>query len=63
MFAVGTITPGAGTADAVALTTLTYLALQGGTKTQVNAIDEIYMGGQAASTNRFPRAVDRRHDR
>lgn len=49
-FAVGTITPGAGTADGSSLTTLTYMALQGGTGTQVNFIDEIYMGGQAAST-------------
>lgn len=50
MFAVGTITPGAGTADASALTASTYMALQGGTSTQMNFIDEIYMGGQAAST-------------
>jgi hypothetical protein len=50
MFAVGTITPGAGTADAASLTASTYMALQGGTTTQVNYIDEIYMGGQAAST-------------
>ncbi len=50
MFGVGTITPGAGTADATNLTASTYLALQGGTSTQVNFIDEVYMGGQAAST-------------
>lgn len=50
MFAVGTITPGAGTADNASLTTVTYMALQGGTSTQSNFIDEIYMGGQAAST-------------
>lgn len=49
-FAVGTITPGAGTADNASLTTLTYMALQGGTSTQMNFTDEIYMGGQAAST-------------
>lgn len=49
-FEVGTITPGAGTADAVALTTLTFMALQGGTGTQASFVDEIYMGGQAAST-------------
>lgn len=49
-FAVGTITPGAGTADGSSLTTLTYMALQGGTSTQVNFVEEIYMGGQAAST-------------
>lgn len=50
MFAVGTITPGAGTADNASLTASTYMALQGGTSTQLNFIDEIYMGGQAAST-------------
>ena len=50
MFAVGTITPGAGTADAVALTASTYMELIGGTTTQLNYIDEVYMGGQAAST-------------
>jgi len=49
-FAVGTITPGAGTADASNLTASTYMALQGGTSTQVNFVEEIYMGGQAAST-------------
>jgi len=49
-FAVGTITPGAGTADNASLTASTYMALQGGTSTQMNFIDEIYMGGQAAST-------------
>jgi hypothetical protein len=50
MFGVGTITPGAGTADATNLTANTYMELIGGTSTQVNFIDEIYMGGQAAST-------------
>lgn len=50
MFAVGTITPGAGIADATGLTASTYMALQGGTSTQVNMVDEIFMGGQAAST-------------
>lgn len=50
MFAVGTITPGAGTADAVALTASTYMELLGGTTTQVNFIDEVYMGGQATSS-------------
>jgi hypothetical protein len=49
-FAVGTITPGVGTADAASLTTLTYMALQGGTGTQMNFVEEIYMGGQAASS-------------
>lgn len=46
-FTVGTITPGVGTADAVALTASTYMALQGGTASQLNFIDEVYMGGQA----------------
>lgn len=50
MFAVGTITPGAGTADNASLTASTYMALQGGTTTQMNFIDEIYMGGQATAT-------------
>ena len=49
-FAVGTITPGAGTADNSSLTASTYMALAGGTTTQMSFIDEIYMGGQAAST-------------
>jgi len=49
-FAVGTITPGVGTADGSSLTTLTYMALQGGTGSQLSMIDEVYMGGQAAST-------------
>lgn len=50
MFAVGTITPGTGTADAASLTASTYMALQGGTSTQLNMVDEVYMGGQATSS-------------
>ncbi len=50
MFEVGTWTTGTGTADAVALTTLQFMALQGGTSTQVNAVEEIYMGGQATAS-------------
>ena len=50
MFAVGAITPGAGTADATALTASTYMALAGGTTTQVNKVDEIYMGGQGTAS-------------
>jgi hypothetical protein len=50
MFAVGAITPGAGTADANALTASTYMAIQGGTTTQMSFLDEIYMGGQAAAS-------------
>lgn len=49
-FDVGTITPGGGTADGSSLTASTYMALQGGTTTQMNMTDEIYIGGQAAST-------------
>lgn len=49
-FAVGTITPGAGTADGSSLTASTYMALAGGTTTQLSFVDEVYMGGQAAST-------------
>jgi hypothetical protein len=50
MFAVGTFQPGAGIADATNLTASTYMALQGGTSTQVNFLDEVYMGGQATSS-------------
>lgn len=52
-FEVGTFSPGAGIADATNLVTLTFMALQGGTGTQVNFVDEVYMGGQAASTAVF----------
>ena len=50
MFDVGTWTTGTGTADALALTTLQYMALQGGTSTQVNFVEEVYMGGQATAS-------------
>lgn len=49
-FQVGTITPGAGTADATNLTASTYMEILGGTATQASFVDEVYMGGQAAST-------------
>ncbi len=49
-FAVGAITPGAGVADTVNLPTGNFMAIQGGTTTQLSFVDEIYMGGQAAST-------------
>lgn len=49
-FAVASLTPGAGVADAAALTASTYMALQGGTSVQVNKLDEVYMGGLAVST-------------
>lgn len=50
VFAVGTITPGAGTADNASLTASTYMAINGGTSTQVSFLDEVYMGGQATAT-------------
>lgn len=50
MFAVGSWTTGAGTADAVALTTLQFMALLGGTATQQSFVEEVYMGGQAAAS-------------
>lgn len=49
-FAVGTFTTGSGTADNASLTTLQYMALQGGTSTQVNFVEEVYIGGQATSS-------------
>ena len=39
-----------GTADTTTMTTLTYLGLIGGAATQRTAISEIYMGGQATSS-------------
>lgn len=50
MFGVGTFTPGAGTADATTLTTGTYMAIVGGGATSFIYVDEVYLGGQAAST-------------
>jgi hypothetical protein len=50
VFQVGSWTTGTGTADNSSLTTLQYMALQGGTNTQVNYIEEVYMGGQATSS-------------
>ena len=50
-FVVPSVTPGAGTADGASLTASTYLALQGGTSTQMSFIDEVYMGGQAAASS------------
>lgn len=49
-FTVGTFTTGAGTADNASLTTLQYMALQGGTTTQVNFVEEVYIGGQATAS-------------
>lgn len=50
MFEVASIQPGAGTADNASLTASTYLALQGGTSTQSNWLDEVYMGGLGTSS-------------
>lgn len=50
VFAVGTFTTGTGTADNASLTTLQYMALIGGTSTQVNFIEEVYIGGQATAS-------------
>jgi len=50
VFAVPTFTSGTGTADNASLTTLQYMAIQGGTSTQVNFIEEVYIGGQAGSS-------------
>lgn len=50
MFAVGTWTTGTGIADATNLVTLQYMALQGGTTTQMNMVEEVYMGGQATAS-------------
>jgi hypothetical protein len=49
-FQVPVLTPGAGTADNVALPAAGWMELVGGSALQTNFIDEIYMGGQAAST-------------
>ncbi len=49
MFAVASITTGTGIADATNLTG-TFMALQGGTTTQMNAIEEVYIGGQATAS-------------
>lgn len=49
-FTVGTFTTGTGTADGSSLTTLQYMALQGGTSTQISFVDEVYLGGQATSS-------------
>ncbi len=49
-FEVGTFTSGTGTADNSSLTTLAYMALQGGTSTQSIFIEEVYIGGQATAS-------------
>jgi hypothetical protein len=49
-FQVGVLTPGAGTADATTMPAAGWMELIGGSALQQNMVDEIYMGGQAAST-------------
>ena len=49
-FTVGTFTTGTGTADTVALTATQFMALQGGTSTQLSFVEEVYLGGQAAAS-------------
>ena len=44
-FSVASFTPGAGTADNASLTTLQYMALQGGTSTQSIFVEEVYISG------------------
>lgn len=53
-FSVPTFTSGAGTADTVALTTLQFMAIQGGTATQVSFVDEINLHGQVGGTTSTP---------
>lgn len=48
-FEVGSFTPGVGAADNVTETG-TIMAILGGTSTQMSFVDEVYMGGLAAST-------------
>lgn len=50
-FTVAAFTTGAGTADNASLTTLQYMALLGGTATQLNHVEEVYLAGQAALTS------------
>jgi hypothetical protein len=49
-FQVATLTPGAGTADNVALPAAGWMEVVGGSALQTLCVDEVYMGGQAAST-------------
>lgn len=50
-FEVASFQPGSGTADGSSLTASTYMALQGGTSTQLSFIDEVYMGGLAGASS------------
>src|SRR5215475_3453696 len=49
-FMVGTWSTGTGTASGSNLTNNSYVALQGGTSTQVNWVEEVYIGGQAMAS-------------
>lgn len=49
-FEVATFTTGTGTADNSSLTTAAYMALLGGTTTQVSFVEEVYIGGQATAS-------------
>jgi hypothetical protein len=49
-FGAGAITSGAGTADNATVGTGGFMAILGGTSTQMSFVDEVYLGGEAAST-------------
>ena len=49
-FGVGSNTSGAGTADNATVGTSGFMAILGGSGTQLSFVDEVYLGGQAAST-------------
>lgn len=49
-FGAGAITSGAGTADNVTVGTSGFMAILGGTSTQMSFVDEVYIGGEAASS-------------
>jgi hypothetical protein len=48
-FEVAALTPGAGVADATNLVASTYMALAGGTTTQLSFVDEVLMGGTSGA--------------
>lgn len=50
VFAVASFQPGAGVADTTNLPSGGFMAIQGGTSTQMSFVDEVYMGGLAASS-------------
>lgn len=53
-FTVPTFTSGTGTADTAALTTLQFMAIQGGTSTQLFFLDEVNLHGQVTGTTSTP---------